>query len=77
MSKWLSYDENPCEKVIINAIMINMIIAGGKNTPDTKPVRSKYYFDKLTYDINVLASKFLKKAICSIFTSLSCFILVT
>ena len=44
---------------------------------DADPVRSKYYFDKLTYDINYLASKFLKKAICSIFTSLSCFILVT
>ena len=43
----------------------------------TQPVRSKYYFDKLTYDINYLASKFLKNAICSIFTSLSCFILVT
>ena len=42
-----------------------------------RPVRSKYYFDKLTYDISCLDSKFLKKAICSIFTSLSCFILVT
>ena len=41
------------------------------------PVRSKYYFDKLTYDISYLDSKFLKKVICSIFTSLSCFILVT
>ena len=44
---------------------------------DEELVRSKYYFDKLTYDINYLASKFLKKAICSILTSLSCFILVT
>ena len=42
-----------------------------------EPVRSKYYFDKLTYDISCLASKFLKKVIFSIFNSLSCFILAT